>query len=230
MGPDNNEHEWILPPAAFGTPLKQVCNSEGSGHGTQQLGHSCLHEWWVALELTQNWSSFSKFTLRLSWPASVRACQSSIEISIIRWLLQFPVDFDIQIYESDALSAHFGHIEQRPPNSSTVETPARREYARIRLVDTGVFTPTWKSLSQNSGHAPSRSSPRPVPFILILEPLYFGVLPPSVVPLLWYILLVVAVAAFAVPRIQRYLLHVASQANDELEHGFSTDVTRAKKE
>lgn len=49
-----------------------------------------------------------------------------------------------------------------------------------------------------------------MPFNIILEPLYFGVLPASVVPVLVFLLPVVAVAWLIVaPRAHRFLVSVA---------------------
>ena len=59
-----NEHEWTVLPAPFGTPLQEVCNLD-------TVDYPCPHELWLALDLTRDWSTYSTFTLRLSWAASV---------------------------------------------------------------------------------------------------------------------------------------------------------------
>jgi hypothetical protein len=59
----------------------------------------------------------------------------------------------------------------------------------------------------------------PVPFVLILEPLYFGVLPASVVLILSFLLPIVGVAAFAVPWVTGHLEGVARLAREEMGMG-----------
>lgn len=86
------------------------------------------------------------------------------------------------------------------------ETFTRRKYARIRLVDTGVRTPTRNPAAKRA----------PVPFTVILEPLHFGVLPSSVVPTLLCLLPVVACAALMVAPINRYLERIAAKAREEI--------------
>lgn len=58
--------------------------------------------------------------------------------------------------------------------------------------------------------------PIPVPIIIVLEPLYFGVLPASVTPVLGFIVFVCALAGLAVPRINRYLQNIATQARQDI--------------
>ena len=53
-----------VPPAPLGSILEDVC--EG------YLPGSCPHEDWLVLDLDDvAWGKFSKFTVRISWPASV---------------------------------------------------------------------------------------------------------------------------------------------------------------
>jgi len=146
---------YRIPPALFGTPLKQVC--EG---GTQLV---CPHELWFVLDLRGSWETYHKFTLRISYPAF------------------FPADFRIDLYD--------------PPQSSH-----RLKYARIRAVDTGVLTPSPTS---------AQHVVEPVPFNLILEPLYLGVLPASLVPTITYLVILAGAAYLAFPSIHSYLHGVA---------------------
>ena len=86
------------------------------------------------------------------------------------------------------------------------DSKTRRKYARIRLVDTGIVSPSVTT------HPNAL-----VPFIVRLEPLYLGVIPASVFPVLVFLVLVVAFAVIVmVPRIQVYLAKVADDARDEL--------------
>jgi hypothetical protein len=103
---------------------------------------------------------------------------------------------------------HFGSALSR--DSSMAKT--RTKYARIRVVDIGIRTPTaeYKALLRQGPIKPT-----PVPFMLILEPLYLGVLPATVVPSVGALILVAVVAGLAVPRVNRYLQEVAAQVRQE---------------
>ncbi|KAG6820661.1 hypothetical protein H0H93_013512 [Arthromyces matolae] len=186
------ERQLDLIPAPLGSSMEEVCNT-GRSNGVDYT--ACPHELWLLLDLTGNWEKYSRFTLRLSWLAS------------------HPVDFSLQIFDAQDLLAHLSqhrnHIlnESRPPTHRT-----RARYARIRAVDIGVLTPYPGSTSSGS----TTSQPSPVPFILIVEPLYFGFLPPTVVPVLWYIVVVVIIACIGLPPLIKYLDGLASQARKEL--------------
>jgi hypothetical protein len=63
-----NELELSVAPARLHTPIADVCRRD-----TYLLG-ACPHEIWLRLHLDDlDWISFKKFTLRVSWPASVRS-------------------------------------------------------------------------------------------------------------------------------------------------------------
>lgn len=82
------------------------------------------------------------------------------------------------------------------------------------MVDTGVRNP----LSQ----APVRGT---VPFALHLEPLYFGVVPSSVLPVILFLLPLIAITAlFIAPRIHRYMESIAIVAKSELSNGPRKDL------
>ena len=82
-------------------------------------------------------------------------------------------------------------------------------YARIRVVSPGVLTPS---------HAQRFRTPDPVLFMVAVEPLHFGVLPGSVVPTIFAIISVAAVAgAFVVPFVTRRLVAVADDVRAELK-------------
>ena len=65
------------------------------------------------------------------------------------------------------------------------------------------------------GLAPS-ALPNDVRFRIILEPLEFGVLPSSVVPIVFTIVLVICTTALAVPRLNRCFARLADKAREEL--------------
>ncbi|KAH9926428.1 uncharacterized protein B0H18DRAFT_1118927 [Fomitopsis serialis] len=178
-----------VPPALLGTPLADVCQDSP--------GASCAHELGLTLRLDDPaWSAYSRFTLRISWSASS------------------PADFDVQVKSAAAL---FSELRTSVPGRDVHSLPTgRRMYARIRVVDTGVRTPT-----ADGSH--ERVPPDPITLMVLLEPLYFGVLPASVVPTVAFLILVIIVAALGiVPPVQRYLCAVADEAREE------TTSTRSK--
>jgi hypothetical protein len=57
----------VIPAAALNTPLRTMCEVDGSS------AENCPHEIWLVLSIdSQGWYAYDKFTLRVSWPASVR--------------------------------------------------------------------------------------------------------------------------------------------------------------
>ncbi|KAK0479590.1 hypothetical protein IW261DRAFT_1478221 [Armillaria novae-zelandiae] len=112
----------------------------------------------------------------------------------ISWAAYDPADFLIDILDGDAISS-----------AKSTDLPTRLKYARIRLVDTGVVNPGI-----------SVDRPTAVPFTVILEPLYFGILPASVVPTLYFLIPVVLLAAAALPWINAYLEDYALKARREI--------------
>ncbi|KAF8910205.1 hypothetical protein CPB84DRAFT_1743643 [Gymnopilus junonius] len=83
-------------------------------------------------------------------------------------------------------------------NIAIEATETRRKYARIQFVHTGVLTP-WAS---NKLDDTSRYT---VPIHIIVEPLHFGVLPSSVIPVVCSIIAVIVVGLPIAARINRYL-------------------------
>jgi hypothetical protein len=125
------------------------------------------------------------------------------------FFFQSPTDFSIQVYDPETLLVRFNASVVL--NNSEIVSTTRRKYARIRLVDTGIRTP----LPHNQ-HKIIESAP--VPFIVILEPLYFGVLPATVIPTLFFLVPVLAVAALAVPLINTYLADLARQGRRDVPY------------
>ena len=81
-------------------------------------------------------------------------------------------------------------------------------YARIRVVSTGVLTPS---------HAHRFPAPDPISFMVAVEPLYFAVLPGSVVPTILVIVAVATIAgAFVVPFVTKRLKAVADDVRAEI--------------
>lgn len=116
------------------------------------------------------------------------------------------------------------HSRSRSSNSSVRQSHARVRYARIRLVDRGVrprtptaTSPTGTKETKETKKTREDPIPSPIPFNLILEPLYFGVLPASLVPtVLGLCVLLVTSSAFFLKRVYVYLCAVAACARDEL--------------
>ncbi|GBE77347.1 hypothetical protein SCP_0102200 [Sparassis crispa] len=149
------------------------------------------HELWLILDLdSREWARYTKFTLRISWPASS------------------PADFSIQIFSPELLAS----VVDDTTAQQSFQPSTRRKYARVSLHDTAVRTPT----SRPDSEAPSAE---PVPFVVLLEPLYFGVLPASVTPVVVLLTFVVSFAAMVVvPFVNRYIFAVARQAREEIAH------------
>jgi hypothetical protein len=223
----NNQGHWNVDPALLDTPLQQVCESETGIDSANPF--SCLHELWIALDLDdESWMSYSKFTLRLSWPASVRCTlfhyipKSNSRLLTIRHYYQSPADFLLEIHSPQAILTRLSRLpHQSAIDDASITTPhlsrtglstTRLKYARIRVVDTGIRTP--------SPDLPV-SAVQAIPFVLILEQLYFGVLPASLLPTVCFLIIVLSCAALATPWILGYLDHFIKQARQELRD-FST--------
>ncbi|KAF5368845.1 hypothetical protein D9758_002952 [Tetrapyrgos nigripes] len=188
FSPQENEGRFDIVPAPLGTLMKHVCaGPEDLLSRTPQ----CPHEIWLKLDLDQDrWISFSKFTLRISWPASS------------------PADFSINIYNPEQVATRFQ--VSSTPNPSAPDRNTRTKYARIRLVDTGVRTPMQHSF-------PPPPTIARVPFMVIVEPLYLGVIPASVLPVGTVLAPLLAVLFFVVPRVNSYIEGLASAIGKDLK-------------
>ncbi|KAF9260847.1 hypothetical protein L218DRAFT_906524 [Marasmius fiardii PR-910] len=143
------------------------------------------NEIWLRLALDEEeWKSFSKFTLRVSWPAN------------------YPTDFSIDILSPEAVALHFSSAQVL--SNTTLTT--RVKYVRITAVHTGVIVP-----------ALSHIQPKPVPFVVILESLYFGVLPASVVPIIGFLALILPGVWFVAKKVMASVESIAEEARKELE-------------
>jgi len=140
-------------------------------------------------------------------------------------LLPPPRIFLVELYSPQAifarLSKHQDHSEIEAdasitkPRLSRNSTTTRLRYARIRVADAGVLTPT-------PDHPPSATrAVEPIPFVLVLEPLYLGILPASLLPTLCFFVPLLLGAAIATPWIIGYLDHFVQQARQEL-HDHNT--------
>ncbi|KAI0094990.1 hypothetical protein BDY19DRAFT_915772 [Irpex rosettiformis] len=183
FSPGSAEYLWRYKPAPLDTPLQSVC--------ALRQEPPCEHEIWAILDLdSYGWESFHKFTLRISWPAF------------------YPTDF---LMETFSPQEAFAVLSQTLPGSSLPQSPppasrkTRRQYVRIRFVDTGVRVPSKRNITVEA-----------TPFMILLEPLYFTVLPALVVPTLLFLLPVVLVASFVIaPRIHSCLRAIAEDVRLE---------------
>lgn len=76
--PEHNKRQFRVIPAPLNTPLESIC-----GLPVEEVGQTCLHELWLALDLDADaWSTYDKFTLRISWPASVRPSYLALQSSL----------------------------------------------------------------------------------------------------------------------------------------------------
>ncbi|KAI6015662.1 hypothetical protein EDC04DRAFT_577588 [Pisolithus marmoratus] len=202
LNSSHNERRWAVQPAPFGTPLHEICKTDVESTSTSPL--TCPHELWVTLNLDDtNWKDYRAFTLRLSWAAST------------------PADFLIELYSPEAVSTLLASQQQRqitlPEGDPSFPSPiTRTKYARIRVVDAGVPTPQIQSDRPNLPL--SDQIVEPVHFILILEQLYWGVLPASQLPTVCFLFPVLLAAAMAVPRLIAYLDPFVSQAREDLSN------------
>jgi hypothetical protein len=65
VDPLSSERRWDILPARLHTPPDHVC--------ADKPWHDCPHDLWLAFDFEHpQWTRFSKFTFRISWPASVR--------------------------------------------------------------------------------------------------------------------------------------------------------------
>ncbi|KAF5377103.1 hypothetical protein D9757_008767 [Collybiopsis confluens] len=118
LRPGANKKSFKLDPAPLGTPINGVCSSPADYLHKEHP--ECPHETWIRLELDDsNWTSFNKFTLRISWPGSS------------------PADFHINILNPESTATRFTGEPAKPPEPALT----RVKYARIRVVDTGVISP-----------------------------------------------------------------------------------------
>ncbi|KDQ62931.1 hypothetical protein JAAARDRAFT_28899 [Jaapia argillacea MUCL 33604] len=189
----HSEEQWTGQPAPLQLTEQHICKP---AHLFSPLGMipgrtSCSHEIWTMLDLDQEtWRNFSKFTLRISYPASS------------------PTEFSIKIFSPSEL-----HNEISTPSSmynSTLKIPGspsmtRRKYARIRLSHTGVSI--------------GSPQPPPVTFNVILEPLYFQVLPASVIPILSFLVPLVVIGIVSTFPINRFFRGLAESARSESRAG-----------
>lgn len=157
-----------------------------------------------------------------------------------RWLPSLPcphtqaaAEFLIELYPPDAVSALLipwheqilpsDVISQSPP-SSQGDSTTRIRYVRVRAVDVGVPKPKPKPYVQpKDADANVDTDPqlircnvsKSVPFVIILEPLYWGILPASQLLTVSFLVTLLMVAITAVPWIISLLDPYVQQARQD---------------
>ncbi|KLO06306.1 hypothetical protein SCHPADRAFT_693900 [Schizopora paradoxa] len=202
---NTSESSFHVVSAPLGTPLSEVCQKIRGEETDSRSSRRCEHEVWIRLDLDDDaWSSFSKFTLRLSWPAF------------------HSTDFDVEIFSSSEVLQLLGSSDSTIPRPDSWKSGStrstRKMFSRIRLVNTGV---------RNPSNPPVDNSSTKVPFTVKLEPLHFGVLPESVIPTIFAILLVSGTSfLFLVPRVLGAFECISSKAAEELSGGVDPKKTQ----
>jgi hypothetical protein len=123
---------------------------------------------------------------------------------------QNPADFLIQIYDPLSLAPRFPRLTVHNNTGGLT----RNKYAHIRPVDTGVLTPL-PDQSPNH-HVVLPRITRSVPFTLIVEPLYVGVLPASALPVLLFMIPITFLECLALPTIINCFEQLAHKARQEI--------------
>lgn len=209
-----SERNFHVVPAPLGTPLNEVCQKNQGEETDSRSSRRCEHEVWIRLDLDDEaWSSFSKFTLRLSWPAFVSE-STSFPLQFLSKCLseQHSTDFDVEIFSSSEVLQLLGSSDSTIPRPDSWKSGStrstRKMFSRIRLVNTGV---------RNPSHPPLDISSTKVPFTVKLEPLHFGVLPESVIPTIFAILLLSGTSfLFLVPKFFGAFECISLKAAEEL--------------
>jgi hypothetical protein len=193
-----NELELSVPPAPLHTRRDDICKHKNHALGT------CDHEIWLRLNLdSEAWEKYSKFTLRISWPASVRHLDRNLVHQLIVYS-QSPADFYLDTFAPTELADVYRLTLPNPD----IQTLTRTQYARIRVVNTGIRTP-WPGVNVTA-------PPPDVRFRVICEPLLLGILPQTLLPTIVCLIAVIAVASTMVCPINRYLGRLSDEVRDEI--------------
>ncbi|KAF6754192.1 hypothetical protein DFP72DRAFT_899629 [Ephemerocybe angulata] len=172
--------EWNLTANPLDTP-KSAVNKDPCVRlyhwSPTTVPENCIQELWLAVDLdAKPWASYTKFTVRLSWSA------------------EYPVDAYLKIFDSSDIAplprpGPPRRLRNRPRSTNY---HVRRKFARIQLVNTGVLNPKHELAKSQDPNV----LPHPVPLIIQLEPLIFGVLPESMVPTVFAIIGAAGVGIF----------------------------------
>lgn len=115
-------------------------------------------------------------------------------------MIQMGIDFNITIFKPSP-----SHVDS---NFSGKSVYPWSQYARLRASSTGPRV-TRDSASPHTGSM--------VQFNIILEPLLWGAIPRSTVPVLLFLLVVIGVSSWVAPRVWLHLSRVAEAARGEAD-------------
>ncbi|KZT27500.1 hypothetical protein NEOLEDRAFT_90272 [Neolentinus lepideus HHB14362 ss-1] len=185
--PLSSESQW-----AEELAVRQPNNTRPAEH----LKATLPGELWIALDLDhEKWRAYSRFTLRISWPAS------------------YPTDFRIIIDSPPP----FATLASPAEASSTRILPSTRmKFAHIILTHTGIRPATHFDSS-------TKMTLEPVPFVIVLEPLYLGVIPASVTPILIFLIPLIGLASLAAGYVWAYLDTLAGQVVQDIHDARDRD-------
>lgn len=107
---------------------------------------------------------------------------------------QHPCDIFLKIY--DPLQVASQQLHNQPLHLT------RKKYAHVYAISTGAPTPSL------TGEDMTWLRREPIPLTLVLEPLLFGVLPQSVLPVVLVMLVAIGVALALLPYVLRYYDHI----------------------
>ncbi|KAF9472574.1 hypothetical protein BDN70DRAFT_818466 [Pholiota conissans] len=124
----------------------------------------------------------------------------------LSWPAFFPTDVSMKIYDPIDLAAF-----SENPQSISSHATSRLKYARLRLSFAGVLSPSAPPV------------PDGVPIFIILEPLFFGVLMPSVIPTILAIVVIVVLGIPTGIKINSYLQKIAQLARQNMSTSRKSD-------
>ena len=195
-------------------PSDPLCDNDEDSmnllHGSSNPPR-CPHDLWVVLDLDGGerhgsngaWKNYDRFTLRVSWPASVSPTNHYV---LTEYLDEekYPVQVSLKLHRPIVSSA------TAPSSSAHTDAmaPRRLHLARIRLEEEGIPVP---------GTRQSDHREKGVPLVVLLEPLVLGVLPASVLPTVVTLLVLLGVVGCGVlPYVLSMLGEVVERARMEL--------------
>ncbi|KAG8219329.1 hypothetical protein J3R82DRAFT_212 [Butyriboletus roseoflavus] len=212
LHPSDNERRWSLEPAALHTPLHQVCEQINE----TVTPFACPHELWVLLDLDdEKWASYSTFTLRLSWPASTPADFAISDVhhtGSSRPTIRARPDLDLARARAHTRPFFPPHIlnTTHPHHALQIRPYPCPPQPRvpIPIPHPGSDVPARVPVDEHGKTS--------VPFIIILEPLYLGVLPATLLPTVGFLIPIVLAAALSASLVIAYFEPFVRQARADL--------------
>lgn len=187
--------QLILEPAAEASDA-HCCTEDMPAAPTSKRSHSL----WLSYDMDRQ--NFDAYTIRLSWPASVRIrYYCAPDSRRLDHHSQHPTEFRIRPYEGCENSAKSG-----------CDDDANLLYVHVTAVTTGVRPYSALSIASEA-----------VPFHILLEPLRLSVVPASLIPFLFLLVFVVVLAYFLFRRVIPHFEHMSTQARHELLAAIPTD-------